>query len=113
MLPRTGILEDVTLFMRIILRSLVTFYKSFALLSLIINVFCITIIVVTQFRLFPLMFWFRVAVMALIFYFISDYKQKEFYYYQNLGISKGTLWISTLAFDLFLFLLANYLIYLF
>ncbi len=99
--------------MRVILRSLLTFYKSFALLTLIINVFCIAIIVKTEFRLFPLMFWFRAAVVTIIFYFISDYKRQEFYYYQNLGISKSTLWVSIFAFDLTLFLLVNYLIYAF
>ncbi len=99
--------------MRIILRSLVTFYKSFALLTLIINVICTVVIVKTEFRLFPLMFWFRAAVITIIFYFVSDHKRKEFYYYQNLGISKNTLRVSTFAFDLLLFLLVNYLIYAF
>ncbi|SKB37085.1 hypothetical protein [Daejeonella lutea] len=97
--------------MQTLLRSLVTFYKSFALLTLIINVFCIAIIVVTEFRLFPLMFWFRATVHAIIFYFINDYKKKEFYYYQNLGISKNTIWAYIVSFDLAIFLLVNYIIY--
>jgi len=33
------------------------------------------------------------------------YKANEFYYYQNAGISKPTLWISVIGFDLFVFLL--------
>lgn len=80
MLHSTGILEESTFIMRIILRSLVTFYKSFALLSFVINVICIVIIVKTEFRLFPLMFWFRALVQAIIFYFVNDHKGKEFYY---------------------------------
>jgi hypothetical protein len=99
--------------MRVILRSFLTFYSSFFMLAFLINLFCIAIIIKTEFNLFSLMFWFRAVIISLIYYFINDYKRKEFYYYQNLGVSKNFLWISTISLDSILFLLANLFIYLF
>lgn len=98
--------------MGVLLRSFLTFYSSFLTLSSLINVFCIAIIIKSDFNLFSLMFWFRAVVMTLIFYFNNDYKHKEFYYYQNLGVTKSFLWISTFTVDLMLFLFANLIIYL-
>lgn len=53
---------------------------------------------------FGLLFWFKIATLGLIFYFINNYKNKEYYYYQNLGISKMFLWAIILIFDFLLFL---------
>lgn len=82
------------------------------MLSLLVDLFCIAIIVLTEFNLFSMMFWFRAVVMAIIFYFINDYKRKEFYYYQNLGVSKRFLWIATFSLNTALFLSVNLIIYL-
>lgn len=49
--------------------------------------------------------WFKIITLALIFFFINNYKQNEFYYYQNLGISKLFLWVSAMAIDIIFFLL--------
>lgn len=62
--------------------------------------------------LLPATFWFRAVVMAIIFYFINDYKRKEFYYYQNLGVSRRFLWITTYFLDTVLFLSANLILFL-
>ncbi len=97
--------------MRVILRSIFNFYRSFIFLSFIINVICLFVIGKTDFNLFMLMFWFKVVAMLITFYFISDYKRKEFFYYQNLGVSRKLLWVSTFTFDIFLFLMASFLIY--
>jgi hypothetical protein len=43
----------------------------------------------------------------IIYNFIRSYKSKEFYYYQNLGLSKKFLWISTLSFDILLYLVVT------
>lgn len=98
--------------MRVILRSFLTFYSSFIALSLIIDAICIFIIIKGGFVVLPVTFWFRAVVMAIIFYFVDDYKHKEFYYYQNLGVSKRFLWIATYFLDTLLFLSANLIIYL-
>jgi len=54
--------------------------------------------------IFGMLFWFKVATLGLIFYFVNSYKSKHYYYYQNLGLSKAMLWGVALGFDLFLFL---------
>ena len=52
-------------------------------------------------------FFFLNTLITLVFFYIRSYKHKEFYYYQNLGLSRGLLWTTTFCFDfaLFLFLL--------
>jgi len=86
------------------LRSLVTFYKSFAYSSSVITLTCMVLIFLYGLETFKVLFWFKIATLGLIFLVINNYKKKEFYYFYNLGISKLFLWASTLLFDFFLFL---------
>jgi len=65
------------------------------------------------FSIFAGIFWLKVATLGLTYYFINDYKRNEFYYYQNLGVSKGLLWTSILIFDFALFLFLIVEIYIF
>lgn len=87
------------------LRLIITFYKSYALASGIITLSCMSIIFAGGLKTFTALFWFKILTLGVIFYFINIYKRKELYYYQNLGVSKLFLWISTLAIDLMLFVL--------
>jgi len=41
--------------------------------------------------------------MALIFFYIREYKSNEFYFYKNLGISKKALWTFSISFDLIIY----------
>jgi len=86
------------------IRLILTFYKNFLLASLIITAGCVCIFWKYGFTTFLVLFWFKVATLALIYYFINNYKSKEYYYYQNLGISKVLLWAFTLTFDFTLFI---------
>lgn len=52
----------------------------------------------------PFIIWFKILTLGIGGYFISSYKRKEFYYYQNLGMPKMFLWICKFSFDLTLFL---------
>jgi len=56
-----------------------------------------------------MLFWFKAVTLGLTYYFINEYKSKEYYYYQNLGVSKSLLWAATLIFDfaLFIFLITQ------
>ncbi|QCR21518.1 hypothetical protein C1N53_03585 [Pontibacter sp. SGAir0037] len=60
------------------------------------------------YSLFAAVFWFKIISLGIIFYFINSYKSKEYYYYQNLGVSKVMLWGTTLTFDFTLFLFIIY-----
>ncbi len=56
-------------------------------------------------KMFVAIFWFKVITLGILYYFINHYKHKELYYYQNLGLSKKFLWISTMAIDMLLFIM--------
>lgn len=81
-----------------------TFYKSFILASTAITICCLYFFYQYGFGIFATLFWFKIITLGLIFYYINSYKSKEFYYYQNLGISKTLLWITTFIFDFSLFI---------
>ena len=81
-----------------------TFYKNFLLLSIIITALCITLFLEYGFSVFNMLFWFKIGTLGITYYFINAYKKKEYYYYQNLGISKVLLWATTLTFDFVLFI---------
>lgn len=91
------------------IRLLWTFYKSFLLASLAITGCCLWLFYNYGFSIFTALFWLKIATLGVIYYFINSYKSKEYYYYQNLGISKRLLWAVTLTFDftLFLFLITQ------
>jgi hypothetical protein len=89
------------------IRLLLTFYKGFFLFNFLITLSCLCLFWEYGFSIFAVLFWLKLSTLGLTFYFIRSYKNKEFYYYQNLGVSKVLLWTSTLLFDfcLYIFLL--------
>lgn len=93
------------------IRIIFTFYKNFFFLSFILSLCCAIALHVNGIGIFALVFWFKVFTLGLIFYFIKQYKKKEFYYYQNLGVSKLFLWTTTLFFDMVLFIILLALTY--
>jgi len=87
-----------------VLKLILSFYKSFAFLSLLITLSSVSIAFANGFGVFAILFWFKILTLGLIFYYINNYKRAEFYYFKNLGISKLKLWVSTLLFDIVLFI---------
>jgi uncharacterized protein with PQ loop repeat len=85
-------------------RLLWTFYKSFFPASFIITLLCLKIFWNNGLQSFSFIFWFKLCTLWLIYYYIKEYKKHEFYYYQNLGISKARLWTITLTLDFAIFL---------
>ena len=83
---------------------IIRFYKSFAFASWLITLSCLIIMYTNGIKTITLLFWFKIITMGLFFYFINYFKSNEFTYYKNLGISKLVLWISTILFDLILFI---------
>jgi hypothetical protein len=81
-----------------------TFYKRFLFVSLLITTSCLILFWEYGFSIFRELFWFKIASLALIFYFINSYRANEYYYYRNLGVSKIMLWSVTLVFDFALFI---------
>jgi hypothetical protein len=86
------------------IRLVLTFYRSFFLATSLITMSCIWIFWKNGISSFAPLFWFKIITLAVVYYFIREFKTKEFYYYQNLGVSKALLWASTLGFDFMIFL---------
>jgi hypothetical protein len=88
-----------------IIRLLLTFYKSFFLFNFLITLSCATLYWEYGLPILKVLLWLKITTLGLTWYFIRSYKQKEFYYYRNLGLRDTTLWSVTLSFDLVLCLL--------
>jgi len=90
--------------MMIKIRSILSFYKSFAFAGFTITLACMQFPYRYGIGTFSQVFWFKMLTLGMIFYLNNTYKRREFYYYKNLGVTKKLLWITTLSFDLILFL---------
>src|SRR5690606_28702420 len=98
--------------MRMTIRLIITFYKSFAFASNLITLSCLYLIILYAEKaiyIVQALIWFKIGTLGMIFYYIQNYKRDEFYYYKNLGLAKKHLWISTLTFDFVLFLILSLL----
>lgn len=93
------------------IKLITTFYRSFFIATSAITICCIWIFQKYGISTFFAIFWFKIITLGLIYYFIKNYKAKEIYYYQNLGISKIVLWSSILAFDFALFIVSIIITY--
>jgi len=85
------------------LRLMFTFYLSYFTTAFVLTLVSAYMLFKLGSGAFTLIFWFKIATYGVIIYYINNYKNKEFYYYQNLGIPKLTLWVGTLTFDFLLF----------
>src|SRR5947209_19533464 len=84
-------------------RLIWTFYRGFLFASLLVTACSLVLFFKFGFSFFSV-FWFKLTTQGIIFYFINGYRQKEYYYYLNAGISKRWLWAPILISDFFLFL---------
>jgi len=80
-----------------------TFYKSFCFTSIVITFACAYFIKLGGLSLYSVLFWFKVITLALIYYYMKEYKSKEFYFYKNLGVSKKALWIFAISIDMIIY----------
>lgn len=79
------------------------FYKLTFLPSCIISLGCAYLFYVHGLSAFFLLFWFKIATSTILNLYIKKAKEKEFYYYHNLGLSKGTLFGWAFVYDMILF----------
>jgi hypothetical protein len=87
-------------------RLILTFYRNFFGASMLITVCCAGLVWKWGMDMFTTLFWFKLVSLGLIFYFVRNIRRDEFYYYQNLGVSRTLLWAASLGLDFCLFLLA-------
>jgi hypothetical protein len=86
------------------IRLIVTFYNTYNIPSILISLLSAAILMKSGLSFFVVVFWFKLISMAFIITFINSYRKKEYFYYQNLGLSKMALWAGSLVFDFVLFL---------
>jgi hypothetical protein len=89
------------------IKLITRFYSGIFLVNFLITLSCLYLV-----RFFgnhartiiTTLFWYKVITIVLIFYSTVFYRKHELYYYQNLGVSKLKLAISTSVFDVLLWL---------
>lgn len=79
------------------------FYRNFFLASLVISLICAYLLMELGVASLFYLFWFRVITLGLIVYYIRDYKKRDFYFYDNLGMSRRSLWSATMLWPCCLF----------
>ena len=92
-------------------RLILTFYKSLFLATSLITIACVYLFWKYGISTFATLFWFKIATLMLVYFFIRSVKEKEFYYYQNLGVSKIILWTSVLTLDFLIFFFSMVITY--
>lgn len=92
-------LASFTKFLRLIL----TFYNTYSISSILISLISACIFLKTGISFFVAVFWFKLLSMGFIITYIDQYRQREYLYYRNLGLSKSALWTFSLTFDFILF----------
>jgi hypothetical protein len=90
------------------LRLVLLFYKYFAFFSLLITGISVWLVNTNGWAAFSAVFWMKITTTGLIFWVVSGIKEKEFYYFQNLGLSRMRLWLYALGLDLGIFVLIFY-----
>jgi len=89
------------------LKLITRFYSGFFSVNFLISLACAAIMRVYKdhsIEIVGILFWFKVITIGVMFYATIFYKEKELYYYQNLGISKIKLGVATSTFDFLLWL---------
>ncbi len=87
------------------LKLIAGFYRNFFVASLAISLTCAYLLMELGVASLFYLFWFRVITLGLIVYYIRDYKKRDFYFYDNLGMSRRTLWTVTMLCEAMLFIL--------
>jgi hypothetical protein len=85
------------------MRLILTFYRSFVVVSSLITIACVGIISINGLKTLTAVLLFKTATSGIIILFLNQYKKKEFYYYHNLGFSRVRLWVFSLGIDLAIF----------
>jgi len=89
------------------LKLIARFYRGIFLANFLVTLSCIGIVGYYgshAHKLMGFLFWFKVITLGMIFSTAIYYQKKEMYYYQNLGVSKLKLGITTSVFDFLIWL---------
>jgi hypothetical protein len=96
------------------LKLITRFYSGIFLANFLVTLGCVYLMWLFNAHAIEIMgvlFWFKIITIAIMFYGSIYYKKNELYYYQNLGVSKIMLGISTSVFDFLLWLSLIIIVY--
>ena len=96
------------------IKLIARFYKGFFLADLLVTLSCVYILRIYAAqanKIIGFLFWFKLATLAVIFCSSAHYRNKELYYYQNLGVSKLRLAILTSTLDMLLWFILITIVY--
>lgn len=96
------------------LKLITRFYSGIFLANFLVTLSCIGIIGYFgpyAHKLMGVLFWFKVITIGMIFSTAIYYQKKEMYYYQNLGVSKLKLGITTSVVDFLIWLILTLIAY--
>ena len=88
------------------IRIVLTFYSSFIIASSLITLACLISIYKNGPGALAYLLPLKIFSAGVIIIFINHFKKNEFYYYQNLGLSKTSLWLITMGIDMIIFILS-------
>src|SRR5690554_711454 len=87
------------------LRLLSTFYQSFFVATFLMSLVCAYLFHYYGVNVLKILILFKVFTTLIAVLYINNYKHPYFLYFQNLGLSKYFLWISTMLIEFILFTL--------
>lgn len=80
------------------------FYSMFAAATLSITVLCAVLLVQLGLQPFVYIFWFKMLTLGVCIYGAYRNRGNRFFYYKNLNIPVPALWVSSVLFDLLIFI---------
>ena len=87
-----------------LIRSLYTFYLSHFFIGACITLSCVWLYRSLGNEALALIIWFKIITICIFCYTVNSRKKHQFFYYQNLGISKGLLLGVTFTIDWLIFI---------
>jgi hypothetical protein len=93
------------------IKPYLAFYQSFCFTSILISLLCGFLLFGGGSAFYFSLFLFKIITSGLIFFYMREYKSKEFYFYKNLGISQKALWIFSAIIDFAIFFLIIILVW--
>jgi len=79
--------------------------------DLVITAACLWVLFSRGIAAFQGIFWLKIVSYGMIYYFVNALRKNQYYYYNNLGLNKKTLWSTTLVLDFSLYIILIILTY--
>jgi hypothetical protein len=81
------------------IRRIFTFYRNHFLIGIVISLLCLWVLISNGLIAFQGCFWLKLVSYGIVYYFINQLRKNEYHYYNNLGLKKSVLWVTTLSID--------------